>query len=90
MFGDSMRMKCGHLSDCVMTDVPHGSERVDLAACSVCFDHIASAIQPACVIDTTTPRENFEPLPSIKRNYGLPLAGAIVCLVTIITLIVSL
>lgn len=52
MFSKPILMKCGHFADCIMTDVPYHSEKIDIAACSLCFNQLGTAIQPACNIDT--------------------------------------
>lgn len=41
-------MGCGHYGDCIMTDVVCDDSLVDVVACSVCFNYLASVNQPAC------------------------------------------
>lgn len=87
MFGHPVRMKCGHIADTIMTDVPYNGEMISVAACSNCFNHIGTAIQPACNMDNS---KQESPLPKIERDYTLPILGVIACLTTLIFLIVSL
>lgn len=82
MFGKPIHMKCGHNADTIMTDVPYHNEKLDIAACSFCFDQSGTAIQPACSIDTQFKIK-------IKRNYTLPVLG-VLGFITIIILIVSI
>lgn len=87
MLGKSMLMKCGHYADSIMTDVPYKNERIDLAACSHCFDDLGTAIQPAC--NGADKKPALEPLPKIKRDYAMVLVGAALTLLTVIILIAS-
>ncbi len=75
---DGPLMKCGHFADCIMNDVPYHNEKINLAACSFCFDHLGTAIQPACNMSENQPEE---PLPKIERNYGTTLIGGIAVIV---------
>jgi len=89
MFGKPVIMKCGHVADTYMTDVPYNNEKINVAACSFCFDQFGTAIQPACNVDETR-KVDLEPLPTIKRDYAATLFGAAVILGTIIALIASI
>jgi len=83
-----VHMKCGHPADTIMTHVPYNNDFADVAACSFCFKEGYSVNQAACSVDA-----NYQPpapLPEIKRDYTLPVLGAVTCIVTIIVLIASL
>lgn len=91
MFRKPILMKCGHLADCIMTDVPYHNEKIDIAACQFCFNQLGTAIQPACNAAARQPRpEDFEPLPKIKMDYVSVLFGVAICITTIIALIASI
>ena len=91
MFTKPVLMKCGHLADTIMTDVPYHDQKVDIAACSVCFNQLGTAIQPACNMAEKQPKsEDFEPLPKIKREYGTVLVGLSLVVATIVSVVVLL
>jgi hypothetical protein len=52
MIGKDVLMKCGHLADCVMDDVPYHDMKISIATCSLCFDQFGTAMQSACIIST--------------------------------------
>jgi hypothetical protein len=79
-------MKCGHLADCIMTDVPYHNEKVDIAACSSCFNYSGTAIQPACNMSENQP---IKPLPKIERSYGITLVSGIAIIVLCITILIA-
>lgn len=87
MLGKKMLMKCGHVADTIVADVQYQNEKVDVAACSFCFNEFGTANQPACFMDHEIVPD--EPLPKIKREYGPGLYGALACVLIIIALIVS-
>jgi hypothetical protein len=89
-FTKPILMKCGHVADTIMTDVPYHDQMINIAACSFCFDQFGTAIQPACNMAEHQPKYDPTPLPKIKRNRALMFSGVALLLVTIIALIVSI
>lgn len=87
MYTDKL-MKCGHPADCIMRDVPHQDMKVDVAACSYCFDYLGTAIQPACNMADKQPVIDKTPLPKIKRDHG-GIVVALFAFATIVTLLVA-
>lgn len=84
---DSIVMKCGHHPDCIMSDVPYHDEKIEVAACSTCFDQLGTAIQPACNQADIKPimtEENDESL------IGTAIVTALVCIALLASFIVSI
>ena len=81
MYPRSVQMACGHYADGIM-DVMYNHERIDVAACSACFDLYSTVNQPACsVIDT-------KPLPAVEHD--LTVVGYVAAVMGIIALVVTL
>jgi len=89
-FTKPILMKCGHNADTIMSDVPYHDEKINVAACSYCFDQSGTAIQPACNMAEKQPQHDIEPLPEIKRDYAFVLSGVACLIATIIALLASI
>ena len=80
MFSKPIPMKCGHDADCIMTDVPYHNDKIDIAACSFCFNQFGTAIQPACNINEA----QSVPMPKAQKNYGSAIVVAILLFTSIL------
>lgn len=86
MLNKHIVMKCGHIADCIIHDVPYHNDKISLEACSSCFDQLGTAIQPACTMNED---QLDEPLPKIEREYGAVLVGGFVVIFLSIAILIA-